>query len=235
MQQPTPQERLLACFQQALGHDLPNKLVALQGIARLLDEELAGKVTGEARDWLARILGLTREIDNQVRALAEVGRACRQMGLVTTIDLAELWTEVGVEIACQVKDRSLSFAHSTALSSVVLPERALRRVLVEMARYGVARSPAGSTVRLALSTEPSGAEGLRLAQQDDGPAPDSKALERALEPRLDDPQGPALGLFLARLLVEAWGGTLSLSAPSEGGCLITVDVPHLPTPTNTGM
>ena len=39
--QTSPQERLLACYQQALGHDLPNKLVALQGIARLLEEELA--------------------------------------------------------------------------------------------------------------------------------------------------------------------------------------------------
>src|SRR5947209_3860755 len=111
--QTSTQERLLACYQQALGHDLPNKLVALQGLARLLDQELAEQLSGEAREWLARILGLTREIDTQVRALADVGRSCKQMGLATKIDLAELWAEVGAEIACQKRDRSISFAQTS--------------------------------------------------------------------------------------------------------------------------
>ena len=53
--------------------------------------------------------------------------------------------------------------------------------------------------------------------------------------RLDAPQGPALGLFLSRLLVEAWGGTIELSAPSEGGCIVTLEVPQSQNPVSAGM
>jgi signal transduction histidine kinase len=221
---PTSQERLLACYQQALGHDLPNKLVALQGLARLFGEELAGQLSGESREWLERILGLTREIDTQVRALADVGRACKQMGLATTIDLASLWTEIGAEIACQSRSRTVVFAQATALPAVVLPGRALRRVLLELARYGVGRLPLEQPVRLTLAAELSESDGLQIRLHDDGAIPDPNAMRRDFEPRLNDPQGPVLGLFLARLLVEEWGGTIRPSAPSEG-CFVVLEVP----------
>src|SRR5712691_8274059 len=99
--QTSTQERLFACYQQALGHDLPNKLVALQGLARLLDQELGGQLSGVAAECLQRVVGLTRQVHEQISALAELGRACRQTTLAGPSDLKTVWDEVNEETASQ--------------------------------------------------------------------------------------------------------------------------------------
>jgi signal transduction histidine kinase len=226
MQSSISQEHLLARYQQALGHDLPNKLVALQGIARLLGQELDGQLSGEAKDWLTRVVCLTMEIDNQVRTLADIGRACKQTGLVATINLAELWSEVRTEVAWQKSDRTIRCDSCFAEPIVVLPERSLRRVLVELMRYAVHRSLPGKDLRLVLSSERLRSDLVLVSLQDNALVPPHDVLEQALSSRVDGPQGSLLGLFLARLLVEGWGGTMRLSTPSEGGCLVTLEVPQ---------
>ncbi len=235
MEPSSSHERLLACYQQALGHDLPNKLVALQGLARLLEEELAGQLSGETSEWLARIVGLTREIDDRVRALAEMGRALQQGGPVTTIDLEETWLEVRSEISFQTNHGILA-DFCFPVEVVVLPCRSFRRLLAEFFRYAVRRSLPGKDLRTLLSAEALGSDVVLLCFQDNAAPPTAGILEQPFDPRLDDPAGPAagLGLFLARLLVEGWGGTIRLSAPSEGGCLVAVEIPQPPPPGSAG-
>ena len=53
-------ERLLGCFQKALGHELPNQLVALQGLARLIEMEQADRLDDEGRAHLLRLADLAR-------------------------------------------------------------------------------------------------------------------------------------------------------------------------------
>src|SRR5262245_37101959 len=48
-------ERLLACIQCALNHDLPNQLVALQGLVQLLEAEEKGRLGSEGMDFLLRL------------------------------------------------------------------------------------------------------------------------------------------------------------------------------------
>lgn len=220
-----PRERLLACYQQALGHDLPNKLVALQGLARLLGEELEGQLSGDALECLQRVVGLTREVHEQVSALAELGRACREGGLATAADLKALWAEVSAETILQTPGRAIVFECTEPLPAPVLPGRAARRVLLELVRHAIRRTPAPQPLRLRLACRVS-PEGTHLELHDDGPSPSAAYLEKAFEPRLDGREEPGLGLFLARLLAEGWGGTIQLSAPSEGGCLASLQIPQ---------
>src|SRR5437867_10506140 len=102
-----PIEPLLACFQQALGHDLPNKLVALQGLARLLALELAEQLDGETRASLERLAGLARQTHEQVAALADVGRTCRRADPAVPVPLADVWAEVKAEVHCTSGGRTL--------------------------------------------------------------------------------------------------------------------------------
>src|SRR5689334_5074425 len=91
------QRRLLACYQEALGHQLPNHLVALQGLARLLEEAEAGRLGPEGRTYLGRLAALARQVDDTVRALAEVGRVCRDACGGPT-DVADVAHEAGAEV-----------------------------------------------------------------------------------------------------------------------------------------
>ena len=223
-----PAERLLACYQQALGHDLPNKLVALQGLARLLGDELAGQLSGDTRECLERVVSLTRQIHEQIANLAEIGRACRQPGPVTPLGLEALWAEIGAEITCLSPERELQFTSKGPLPRPIVPGRAARRVLQELALHAVRRTPGQSPLHLTLGCQASSVETL-LSVHDDGPTPAPAELANSLEARLDDPRGPALGLFLVSLLVQGWGGTFRLTAPSEGGCLALVQLPSAET------
>jgi hypothetical protein len=47
--------RLLAVLEKALGHDLPNQLIAVQGLARLLEQDHGERLGAEGRDYLGRL------------------------------------------------------------------------------------------------------------------------------------------------------------------------------------
>ncbi len=206
---PSPLERLLACYQQALGHDLPNRLVALQGLARLLAEELTGPLSEDARACLERLVVLPRQMHEQVSALADLGRSVRQPGPVTALRLDELLAEVAREVSFQLKREVVVSCPTPCL--LRLPGRGAHRAFAEILRFLVGRTSADRPARVAVSAR-EGAAVVAVSLAGDGEPLSSAELDSACEPRTDDPRGPSLGMFLARLLVESAGGALRASA-----------------------
>src|SRR5262249_39001018 len=90
--------RLLAAYQKALGHELPNQLVALQGLAQILAAEFSEHMDDEARRHLDRLVALTRHADECVRVLAQVGRWYRDREPRTPVRVAELAEEAVAEV-----------------------------------------------------------------------------------------------------------------------------------------
>src|SRR4051794_21867794 len=86
-------QQLLACFQQALGHELPNQLVAIQGLARLVQSEAAERLSPEACDFLARVVEQSRNCHCLVQSLAEMGRLLRQHEPAAPVALADVFDE----------------------------------------------------------------------------------------------------------------------------------------------
>src|SRR5436190_20469913 len=91
-----PAGQLLACFQTFLGHELPNRLVPVQGYARLLAEQ-DGAADEEGRLLAGRIAELTRKADTLARRLAEIGRLMREPAFGPACNLEEVAAEVVVE------------------------------------------------------------------------------------------------------------------------------------------
>src|SRR4051812_4631173 len=83
-------EALLACYQHFLGHDLPNRLVAAQGLARLLLDELGPVLDADARDMLERLADLVLLADVETRRLAGIGRLHRDVGPATATPLGDV-------------------------------------------------------------------------------------------------------------------------------------------------
>ncbi len=88
-------ELLQACLQSALGHELHNRLVAVQGLAQVLLLEQAERLDDEGRDYLTRLATGVRQADVMVRSLDELGRLLRDPGSVNPLDLAEVVLEAG--------------------------------------------------------------------------------------------------------------------------------------------
>jgi signal transduction histidine kinase len=48
---------------------------------------------------------------------------------------------------------------------------------------------------------------------------------RATSARRDAPDGSGIGLYAARGLIEAMGGSISITAPTEGGTRVAFELP----------
>src|SRR5688572_22859769 len=118
-------DRMLACFQKALGHELPNQLVALQGLARVLELELADRLDEESRSHLQRLSALARRVDECIRTLAQVGHWCRDPGPVGPVVLAELACEAVAEVNLLSPGWSLEYDGLEGLPTVLTPRPVL--------------------------------------------------------------------------------------------------------------
>jgi hypothetical protein len=70
-------ERLLACFQKALGHEMPNQLVAVGGLLRLLELEEGDRLGPDGRDYLGRLHAAVQKLDLLAAGLADLARTAR--------------------------------------------------------------------------------------------------------------------------------------------------------------
>src|SRR5258708_14346566 len=68
-------EQLLACFQQVVGHELPNHLIAIQGLARVLEIEEGASLNPESREYLRRLGANAGRGQLLPSPLAGIGRA----------------------------------------------------------------------------------------------------------------------------------------------------------------
>ena len=100
----------------------------------------------------------------------------------------------------------------------------IRQVLANLLANGVRHAPGGSAVRVGV--DPDG-EGVRFTVTDEGPGFRSDQLDAVFErfTRASDSRGSGLGLSIARDLVRAHGGTISVGNREGGGAFATFTLP----------
>jgi signal transduction histidine kinase len=212
-------ERLLGCFQKALGHDLPNQLVALQGIARLVEMEQADRLDDEGRAHLLYLADLALRADGLVRRLAEVGRLTRDGGPIEETSLLEAAREAAAEVNMTTSGWSARYAIDPEAAILPVSRRSLRMVLVHLLRNAV-QADGGRASCVEVGSRPA-ADGVEWWVKDDG-----RGLPDAQAPRLFEcfvGGGTAgLGLFLVRQIVARWGGALGVHSEPGAGATFTI-------------
>lgn len=212
-------ERLLACFQKALGHELPNQLVALQGLARLIEMEQADRLDDEGRAHLLRLADLARRADALIRSLAEIGRLTRNGDAVEEASLSEAAREAAAEVNLTASGWSIRYALDPEATILPVSRRSLRLILVHLFRNAI--QPEGgraASVEIGSRRVP---DGIEWWVKDDG-----RGLSDAQAARLFEcfPGGGAngLGLFVVRQIVAGWGGAIRVHSESGAGTTMTV-------------
>jgi two-component system, OmpR family, sensor kinase len=225
-------DQLIACYQQALGHELPNLLVALQGLARLLAEEQADRLDPEGLALLDRLAELARRADMVARATAAVGRACRDAGSAAPVPLSDAVREALAEVNLLSIGGVVEYDVAGDMPALSVSRRSLHQVLVQLLGNAARAGVPGRPLRVAVNARrtPVGIE-LRIADNGRGlPKEVSRRLAEPFTTGGSQVSGPVakpgggigLGLFQVRQIVAGWGGALRVASEPGSGTAVTV-------------
>lgn len=213
---------------EMLVHDLQNPLAGIMAFLEIIKERPAG-LTSTEHEGLEAAHARCRELSELVLSLLQLGQAergaLRRDGAEAagheTVDLEEIarsTAEAFAPVAQRGKQR-LRFKVSPGARAVTCTdERIVRRILYNLTRNALRHTPSGTTVELAVETEPS----LQVIVEDDGPGIPQEIQHRVFEPgalrRAGLPSDSGLGLAFCRKAAEALGMGLRFENGHAGGC-----------------
>jgi signal transduction histidine kinase len=202
----------------AIGHDLRTPITRLKLRAEFMEDE----------EQRRKMLSDLDELEAMVSATLAFGRDATSAEPVAPLDLAELLRTVLDEAgdACPDAAERIGYdgpAHMTLRARSLALKRALANLVTNAVNYG-----GGAVVRLAPP-----ADGVvRIDVDDDGPGIPPNELDRVFEPfhrgepsRNRETGGVGLGLPIARNILRAHGGDVTLANRPSGGVRATVTLP----------
>jgi signal transduction histidine kinase len=217
-------ERLMA----AAGHELKTPVAALHGYLQLVERNLGSDSSEQARTYAARALVQTRQIGELIERLFDVNRI--QAGRLALV-------AAPINLVAVVRDAvDVAGTLPNAPTIRVLPTRRpillqgdavrLEQVFVNLLSNAVEHAPTSPTIDVTVSKSGSLAT---VEIRDHGPGIPSDVLPLLFRPyaRLGQKSssGLGLGLYLAREIVTAHGGTIEAESNLGEGTVIIVRLP----------
>jgi signal transduction histidine kinase len=201
-------EERRALVLSAVTHELRTPLTAICGFA----ERLSGRGQGVAASRRAAqvIAQEARRLARLAESLIDLG-AWHSGGLILRRAPVELGDLARLAVAC-VADRARHKSVTCTISGggrIAADRDRLLQALLNVVDNAVRHAPPGSRVRIALKST---SGGCRLTVTDRGPGPAPSVAGRLGQPFVRDGRGKVgLGLAIAKILIEAHGGTLRLT------------------------
>jgi signal transduction histidine kinase len=222
--------QLRADFVSLVSHELRSPMAAVIGAARTLQDRWRMLTAAQRESFLALIGDETTRLAALVADVLDTSRI--EAGTFSyrfeEVDLGRLVDDaVESAVLSQQDVRVVASVHGR-LPAIRGDRARLRQVLGNLIDNAVKYSPEGGEVRVSAAST-NGV--VRIVVRDDGPGIPRDQQRRIFEKfgRVDIPgaskPGTGLGLFIARSIAEAHGGTLDVSSGMEPGTTFTVTLP----------
>ncbi len=219
-------ERLAAIGQMVTGlaHESRNALQRARAALDMLTLDLEGQT--EQLDLSERI---KRALADLQRLYEEVKNYAAPIQLERAVeDIAKIWRRVWQDVS-EASQRSLALTESidgVALIARVDPYR-LEQVFRNIMENAVAACGDEGCVNVACCIEEQNeTASLRISFQDDGPGIDEDTAAKVFQPFFTTRQrGTGLGMPIAKRIVEAHGGQISICGMKTGGTEVIVKLP----------
>ena len=212
---------LVALGEIAAGaaHEMNNPLAIISGRSQMLAARLDDP---ELKPMAEQIVERTHELSDMITALRSFAEPT--LPVCTTVRITELLGQIVTEINQESEgENRVKLVVDGQIPAVSVDPEQITRAVQELVRNAL--EAAGSSqvvVRVQIDTLD---DRLIIQVRDDGPGLSDHALTHAFAPFFSEkPAGrqPGLGLAVARQLVEAHGGRLTLENGSRGGALATI-------------
>ena len=209
---------------RAVAHDLRAPLVGLQGYLHILQSGKASEE--EKKQYLTLMSEAARNLSSLLEDVLDVSRV--EAGMLTpqkqTVDVGELARQVTDTLSPTATEKNLTLENHVPALSVQADPKLLRRVLTNLVSNAIKFTEKGF-VRIRakeakkcyfITVEDSG---IGMSEQE------LKGLFQKYHQVHTDKPGYGLGLFISRQIVQAHGGTLSVSSKPGQGSTFTVELP----------
>ena len=210
---------------QRLGHDFSNTLMVIRLEAELGQEAITG-----GQDALSNLQAISEAAEMSARFVESLRTLSASQGP----DPSRLELR-GALLSCLAffrglvgGDRSFELDIPPGPVEVSIARSTLDRVLLNLVSNAAHHTPPGGHVRVAVEPQP---RWIRLRVEDDGSGMPEAIRARALEPFFTArPGGTGLGLAIAKALVEAAGGSLSITSELGSGTAVELSLPRVAGP-----
>ncbi len=211
-----------------VSHDIRNPLSAIDNAARLI--ALRAGSDASAGAIAERITRSARRITNIVGDLLDLSRERHGGGIPIVrapVDLPAVCREIADEITTSATDRAVS-VECDGDGSGLWDRNRLMQAVSNLVGNAVQHSPAGSAVRLTVRGD---GDRVLLAVHNEGAIP-GQVLEGIFEPFRSGSAhkgrtgGLGLGLFIARAIASAHGGTIEVDSAAERGTTFRLALPR---------
>ncbi len=228
-------DKAKSAFVATMSHELRTPLNAVIGFAQLLEQKLQDPVAmAHYSDYVRSIRQSGEQLLAIIDEILDIARV--ESG---RLELVEDALDLGAVVIRAVAEQQFFADHQAIGLSVELDpdlppvrgdERRLRQALGNLISNGIKFSHANGVVTVAAGVDATG--WVALAVRDHGIGLDPADIPKVTQPfvQLDQSMarrfdGVGLGLPLARRLVEAHGGTLSIDSQLDQGCTVTIRLP----------
>ena len=227
------ESRAKSDFLARMSHELRTPLNAIIGFSQLLLTEERGidGTSAARRHRLQHIRGAGQQLlalINDVLDLSGLENAGTAMHCAP-VALEPLVAEVAGGLASAAAERAVELTMPELAAAPLADAARLRQVLRVLLSRAIRHTRTGGAVAVTEGGR------VRIAIQDQGPALAPSELRDLFEP-FSEPiaarggealaaQGSALGLTMARAVVERMGGQLAARVPPEGGMVFGIDLP----------
>src|SRR5512137_2234261 len=221
-------DRLGSIFIGNLAHELRPALTPISGYLKILSSDKVGPLSAQQQRILESIRAATGRLTRVVENLSDFAtlRTSDAALFPADVDPDALAEEVVADLRPAIREARLHVAVQKAGGGPLSADpRKLRQALANVVGNAVKFSPHGGEILVEVQRD---AKGVRFAVSDQGPGIGPARQRHVFEPyfhaadeddRAKHP-GSGLGLPVARRIIEAHGGTISLESPpraqSEG-------------------
>jgi signal transduction histidine kinase len=221
---------LRADFVSLVSHELRSPMAAVIGAARTLQDRWRMLTAEQRESFLALIGDETSRLAELVGDVLDTSRI--EAGTFSyrfeEVDLGRVIDEAVEAAVLAQQEVAVVSAIRTSLPAIRGDRARLRQVLGNLIENAVKYSPEGGEVRVSAAA---GNGAVRISVRDSGPGIPRDQQARIFEKfgRADveggSKPGTGLGLFIARSIAEAHGGSLEVSSGFEPGATFTLALP----------
>ncbi len=228
-------------FLGLLSHELKTPLTSITAFADLLNINRKGNLDDREMRQVEAIQRNSRQLESLITDLLDLSRI--EAGKVTLelepLDPRQLIAECVSEMENALSTKSQAMTFDSGDDEMVVPvdPQRLRQVLINLIGNASKYSPEETVIGITCRAD---AERLYVTLRDQGPGISEEDAENVFElfsrghstEAQQQQPGTGIGLYVARKVVEAHGGAISLKTHPDGGAVAEFSIPLKPVAQN---